>query len=383
LAFALVIAFLVCTALAPAAAAAITVYEEGDKRLEVGVGLQFQYHLVDPQNGDETDELIARRVRPDIRGTVTKGWDGRLFFEMGKASGDNEVKLLDAWMRHKSKLMNTTVGSRKAPFSREFLASAWTQELVERSFVGDPNYGTPDRALGLFLDGRNDGKTFAWAAMVGSLALDPDVRKLNFENPVNWESDYNEGWVAAARLELHPRGAVPYDQGDLERGPFRYTVGLAAFTWSNDDDNNTYTDAAGSTTSTSKVDVDSADGLELSVGLRGGGFSFDAEAQRIEADTLDPSFTGGLFRDGTTSLDKLGLEAGFMLASERFEIVAGHQSLDADNYQDAWVRTEVGFNVFWNLHKAKLQLTYRVGESLNGIEGADADELFVQFQFLF
>jgi hypothetical protein len=302
---------------------------------------------------------------------------------MGKASNDNEVKLLDAWMRHKSKAMNVTIGSRKAPFSREFLASAWTQQLVERSFVGSPNYGTPDRALGVFLDGRSSGKTFAWAVMAGSQAVDPDARRLDFENPINAESDFNDGWMAAARLELHPLGVVKYDQGDLQRGPFLYTVGVAAYTWSNDDDNNTYTGADGRTTSNSRVDMDTAQGAEISLGVRGGGVSFDAEYQRIDADTIDPTFTGGLYRDGTTSLDKLGLEAGIMLMTDRFEIVAGHQSLDADNYADAWTRTELGFNLFWGGHKAKLQLTYRLGESLNGIEGADADEAFLQFQFLF
>lgn len=36
-----------------------------------------------------------------------------------------------------------------------------------------------------------------------------------------------------------------------------------------------------------------------------------------------------------------------------------------------------------NKHKAKVQFTYRMGENLNGVPGADEDEAFLQFQFVF
>jgi len=364
-------------------ALAMTVYEEGDKSVQVGAGIQVQYHMVEPEEGETTDEVFLRRLRPDFRAKLNKSWDGRVQLELGKASDTNEVKVMDAWMRYKTGRVSVTIGSKKPPFSREFLTSSYRQQLVERTFVGDANYGTPDRALGIRVDGTTPGKRLAWAAMFASAGIDPDAGKIDFENPANREGDFNEGWLGAARLDVNLVGEVDYSQGDLERGPFRASVSVAGFAWTNDDDNNTYTDGAGVTTSDRKADLDSADGLELSGAIRGGGFSLDVEYQLISADTLDAGFTGGLFADGTTELDKLAVEGGFMVLPNRLEVVGGYQSLDADNYQSAWNRSALGLSLFWNQHKTKLQLTYRLGENLNGIEGKDADEAFLQLQFVF
>ncbi|MGD2113724.1 MAG: porin [Acidobacteriota bacterium] len=375
-------AVIVC-ALWSSPAAAMTVYEEGDRSVQVGAGIQVQYHLVEPEEGEETDEVIFRRLRPDLRARLGERWDGRVQLELGKASGDNEVKVMDAWMRYKRGGLSVTVGSKKPPFSREFLTSSYQQQLVERTFVGDPNYGTPDRAIGIRLDGKTSGKRVAWAAMVASAGIDPDAGKVDFENPANTEGDFNQGWLGAARLDLHPLGEVAYSQGDLERGPFRFSLSLAGFAWSNDDDNNTYTDAAGRTTSSGKMDVDTADGVELSGAVRGGGFSLDVEYQLIRADSIDSGFSGGLFAGGTAELDKLAVEGGFMVMPGRMEVVGGYQSIDADTYQDAWSRSAVGLNWFWNQHRTKLQLTYRRGENLKGVSGNDADEAFLQLQLVF
>lgn len=365
------------------AAAGVEVYRDGDRYVEVGGRIQLQYHAVDPDAGDSEDEVFFRRLRPYVEGSVTEGWTGKIQVDFGGASGSNEVSVKDAYLRYSGHdRITVTVGNQKPPFSREFLVSSKRQQLVERTFVGDHNYGAPDRFAGVRLDGESASGLFHWAGSFGAAAVDPDAFKLDFDSPANRNEDFNEGWLAAGRLELQPLGAFDDAQGDLDHGPLRLSLATAAFTWSNDGDNNTYT-ANGVATSASRADVDEATGWELSAGLRGGGLSLDAQVQRVEGDTVDPGFSGGLYRLGTTELEQVTLEGGYTVVPQRLELVAGWESQDADGYQDAWTRTSFGLNYFLNGHKLKGQLTYRLGENLDGIPGADADELFLQLQYVF
>ncbi len=368
--------------------AGVVVYEKDEKKVEIGGRIQFQYHSTDPASGSSTDEFFFRRLRPYIQATVIENWVGKIQFDLGKADGSNEVALKDAYMQYTGwDNLKLTIGNSKTPFSREFLTSSKRQQLVERSFVGDHNFGSPDRQLGLRLDGSAAEKKFTYAAAVGSESHDPDFDKLDFDTPANASSDWNEGIVVAARVDYHPLGYVKFDQADFRSDEFKFNVSAAVFTWSNDDDNNPYTDsttgmvnAAGITAG--RVDLDSADGVELSAGVRGHGFSADAEFQKISADTVDPTWTGGLYLNGTTDLDKMAVEAGYMF-HEKVEIVAGWDSLDADNFTDSVDRTSIGLNWYLNKHKAKLQTTFRSWENVGGVTGVDLDEYFAQFQFVF
>jgi len=72
-----------------------------------------------------------------------------------------------------------------------------------------------------------------------------------------------------------------------------------------------------------------------------------------------------------------------MLPNNRIEFVAGWDSIDADGYGDAWSRTKVGVNWFWNQHKAKLQASYRMSDNYLGQVDVDADAFTMQAQFVF
>ncbi len=362
------------------AQAGIKVYDKDGKSVEIGARLQLQYTMSDPDDGDSEDRLFFRRLRPYIQGSVSENWIGKFQFDIGNASDSNEVAVKDAYMRYKGGTVEVTLGNQKPPFAREFLTSSKRQQLVERSFVGDHNYGSPDRMLGVQVKGKSESKKFAWAASFGDAAVDPDARRMDFDSPVNRNSDFNQGWLVAGRLDFHPLGAMKYDQGSFGSDT-KFTMSLGGYSWSNDDDNNTYTEG-GVSTSSSRADLDSAVGFEVSAGLRSGGLSIDGEFHLVTGDTVDDGFTGGLYRDGTTDLDIFAIEGGYIFA-DKFEIVAGYDSLDADNFEDAWNRTSVGVNYFWNKHKVKWQLTYRIGENLNGASGNDANETFMQFQFVF
>ena len=54
---------LVATLAAPAHGAGITLYKKDDNYVEIGGQIQVQYHRIDLDSGDSTDDLLLRRLR--------------------------------------------------------------------------------------------------------------------------------------------------------------------------------------------------------------------------------------------------------------------------------------------------------------------------------
>jgi len=365
---------LLATTILPATAVAGVTYKDGDKYIKLGGRIQMQYLLSDPEGGEKTDELFFRRLRPYIEGSLYKNWKGKIQWDMGGATGDNEIAIKDAYMQYKTTSgMKVTVGNKKFPFSREQLTSSKKQQLVERSFVGSHNYGTPGRNLGVHLTGKGSDKMFSWGASIAQASIDPDENKLDFDTPVNKNTDFNEGFIAGGRVEMSFGNKVKFSQGDFS-GKTGTSIGFGAYSWSNDSDNNT----AGT-----KPDVDSVTGLEFSAAFRGKGLSVDAQINSFGADTVNGAYTGGIYRDGTTTLTNAAVEAGYMVSPKTLELVLGYQTQDADNYADAWNRTSVGANWFIEKHKIKVQMSYRIGENLNGVTDKNEDEFYIQTQYVF
>lgn len=364
--------------------AGITVFKDGDKYVTLGGRIHLQYHNQDVDGGETTDDLFLRRLRPYIEGSAHKDWKGKFQWDMGKAEGDNELSIKDAYLQYKGFApVIVTLGNANFPFSRELLTSSNKQQLVERTFVGDHNYGTPDRSLGLHLSGGAMENKITWGASATSASIDPDHKKLDFDSPVNKSNDFNQGWLFGGRVDFHPLGQLKMEQGDFKRDELKATFGVAAFTWNNDDDNNTYTDLNGMANSSSKADVDSVTGLEISGALRAHGFSVDAQYNLFNAETIVGSYTGGIYEDGETELTNFAIEGGYMAIPSKLELVAGYEVQDADHYSDEWTRTSLGMNYFFAKHDIKLQMTYRMGENINGVKNSDLDELFVQAQYVF
>lgn len=352
-------------------------YRDGDKYLKVGGRIQLQYHQSKPDGGSTTDEIFFRRLRPYIEGSTHKDWKAKIQWDMGKAEAENEIAIKDAYFQYKGmKGMKLTIGNANFPFSREFLTSSKYQQLVERSFVGDHNYGTPDRNVGVHLTGHSESKMFTWGASGTVASIDPDAKKLDFDTPVNRNDDFNDGFMIGGRVDYHPFGKLKFAQGDFS-GKTMATIGIAAYSWNNDNDNNTHTPGA-----TSKADVDSVTGVEVSGALRVAGFSIDAQYNSFDADTVEKAFTGGLYKNGSTTLSNAAVEGGYMF-DNTIELVAAYQTQDADGYATSWDRTSIGANWFINKHDTKVQLTYRMGKNLNGVKNKDEDELFLQTQFVF
>ncbi|MGD2055116.1 MAG: porin [Gammaproteobacteria bacterium] len=237
-------------------------YKDGDKYLKVGGRVQLQYYQSKPDGGETTDDLFFRRLRPFIEGSLHKDWKGKIQFDLGKAEGENEVAIKDAYFQYKGwSNMKLSIGNANFPFSREFLTSSKKQQLVERTFVGDHNYGTPDRNTGLHLTGNSGGKKITYGASATVASIDPDNDKLDFDTPVNRNDDFNDGFMVGGRVDWHPFGYLKFSQGDFKR-ELKATIGVAAFSWSNDEDNNTNT--PGCLAGSGKCDVDSVTGIEVS-----------------------------------------------------------------------------------------------------------------------
>ncbi|NOR43396.1 MAG: hypothetical protein GQ572_08675, partial [Gammaproteobacteria bacterium] len=295
-------------------------YTDGDKYLKVGGRLQLQYYQSNPDGGSTTDEIFFRRLRPYIEGSTHKDWKAKIQWDMGKAEKDNEIAIKDAYFQYTGMSdAKLTIGNANFPFSREFLTSSKYQQLVERTFVGDHNYGTPDRNVGIHFTGHSGSKKVTYAASGTIASIDPDVKKLDFDTPVNRNDDFNDGLMIGGRIDFHPFGKLKFAQGDFS-GKTKATIGVAAYKWDNDSDNNTYLPTA-----TTKADVDSVTGLEISGAFRTAGFSIDAQYNSFDADTVENGFNGGLYQNGSTTLTNAAVEGGYMI-NNTIEIVAAYQT---------------------------------------------------------
>ena len=390
---ALVTFCLLAASVTPPADAGIRVYEseDGDRFVEIGARIQIQYLHVseDPRDGQggSQDTIFFRRLRPYIAGSVTKNWWGKVQFDMGKSLDQDELAVKDAYMQYVG-LRNHKIfiGNSKTVFSREYLASSKRQQTVERWFVGQHNFGSPDRMLGLRIDGNTDSKRFEYKFNVGGESFDPDNKRMDFDTPVNDAGDFNLGWVGAGRLTFFPKEPIKRDQGDFKRGSFNYAIEAAAFAWTNNDNELTYTDVVDGVqvcNNAKRCDLDSANGWELSGGIRGHGLSADLEYNQVFGEMIAENVNAGMYVDSETTIKKWQLEGGYMLKNVPVEIVYKRDSMDTDGYQKKWYANDIGINYFFNQHKAKAQLVYRMESNVNGQDGDDRNQLVMQWQFVF
>lgn len=355
------------------ASAGVTVYEDGDKYAEIGGRLQAQYMREDPDQRDSTDDFFFRRLRFYIEGTVTKDVYGIWQVDFGKDGADPAVK--DAYIKYSGLPMGSvTVGNHYVPFSREALTSSKRQQTVERQFAGDHNFGVPDRNMGVSWTGKSD--TIIGQVGFYQAGIDPsdDLSTVDFASRVNDSAEYF-GNMVAGRLDFNPFGNFKLAQGafgeDLKLG-----FGVNAFTWENDDDVDFATVAD---------QYESVDALGVDAAVRSGYFSADAAYQTFSAelDSGSAQFgapTGLVDADGDADFDTYLVKGGYMIVPNRFEGVLAYSGLDADTYDETDTRISVGGNYFLNKHKAKIQVTYEFGQDVDGVDGNDADTLYLQFQ---
>ncbi|NQU39771.1 MAG: hypothetical protein HQ523_07445 [Lentisphaerae bacterium] len=368
----IVVAAMGCVVACQSMAGGVKYQNDDGHYVKLGGRIQLQYHMMDLDGGESTDELLFRRLRPYIEGSVHEDWLGKFQFDLGKS----KVEVKDAYAEYKGLDFATiSFGNKNFPFSRELLTSSKKQQLVERTFVGEHDYGTPERQAGIHLEGDLLDGHLGWAASVAKGAVDPDNKKLDFDTTIslNKGDDWSEGNMIGGRIDFHPFGHLKFEQGDFKRD-LKATISVAGFGWQNDDDN---------LDSAREDDVDNVVGLEISGALRVAGVSIDAQYNQFESDLVDAGITSGLYVDSSTTLKNYAVEGGVMVLPGKVELVAGYQSQDADGYAETWDRTSVGVNLFQKKQDIKYQITYQMGANKDGKAGNDVDELFVQAQYVF
>jgi hypothetical protein len=226
-------------------------------------------------------------------------------------------------------------------------------------------------------------KRLTYQFSVGAENHDPGFQRMDFDTPVSNESDWNEGAVFAARVDFNPLGYIPLQASDFHTDEMLIGFGAGGYYWTNDDDNNTYTDDLGNSLDPERADLDEASGYEVSFYLRGHGVALDLDYQGIHGETVATGFTGGLYLDGETDLDKYSGTVGYMLPRSTVELVLGWEALDASNYQTTWAATIFGVNYYLDKYNLKVQGNYRLGDDVFGVPGDDIDTLQIQTQFVF
>ncbi len=369
------------------AADGLLLYQNGANSLKFGGRIQVQYHWLDADPGATQDDLLFRRVTPNLEATLGKDWFTRLQVELvSSTNGRRVTQYKDVYAQYKGLSgMKLNIGNAGFPYSREFLTSAERQQFVERTLTGNRSYGVPYRNFGLHLTGECDDTRITYGFSVSHATIHPDNTKITFDTPLNKGDDMNNGWMAGGRVDFHPYGKLAFSQGDFDRKT-RATVGIAAYNWHNSG-NNTYTDSAGGSINSKKNDVDRVQGAEVSGALRYQGWSADAEYNWIKADAVASGFTGSnignLYKNGRAELHSYMVKGGYMVIANKLELVAGYQGLDADTYQKTWTTALIGANWYFNKHDLKLQTTFQHGDDVKGSAGARQDELYAQLQYVF
>jgi phosphate-selective porin OprO and OprP len=375
--------------LSGAARAGTVLYEEGDTLVEVGGRIQVQYLRADPDTvGAETaDDLFLRRIRPEIEATLSEDFLGVLSIDFA----DDEVDIKDAFIEYSGlPFASVIVGNHYAPFSREQLTSSKRQRFVERTFIGDHDFGVPDRQMGISLQG---GEMLQYAVGYYKAGIDPGTETLDFDTRLTPDTQYF-GDMFAGRLDFYPLGEFDMDESDFERSPApRFAVGLNAYTWQNDGDNVSEEEDLDPGT-----DYDEVQGYGVDGALRWAGFSLDGGYFIYTSETVDPTVTDGLIEGGEGDFDTYAVEAGYTIpvGADFVEPVLGYTVLDADALEDTDQRYLAGLNYFFHEHDDKLQFTYEIGSAVFATENAfgnvdenetiagdDQDRLFLQYQHLF
>ncbi|MGI8738175.1 MAG: porin [Gammaproteobacteria bacterium] len=367
--------------------AGTVIYEEGETAVEIGGRIQVQYLRVDPDTpgADSTDDLFLRRVRPEIEATLTENFLGVLSIDFA----DDEVDIKDAYIEYGGlPFGDIIVGNHYVPFSREQLTSSKRQQFVERTFIGDHDFGVPDRNMGVSLQG---GEMLQYAVGYYKAGIDPGTSTLDFDTRLTSDTEYF-GDMFAGRVDIYPLGEFDLAQGDFERSASpKIGAAINGFTWNNDDDNVNESDLpAGS-------DYDEAQGYGADAALRWAGVSVDIGYNTFKSETVDPTFTDGLIAAGEGDFDTYAVKGGYMIpvGSDYVEPVIGYQVLDADAVAEKDERYLAGINYFFNEYDDKLQFTYERGTDIFATDNAgnidanetavgdDQDRLYLQYQHLF
>lgn len=202
-------------------------FESADEnfRLEIGGRVQTLYEIVLADEGSDLDltqsRFLIRRARLKLQGHA---FTPRLTYVLQPDMGRGGFDLLDFYVNYAFApgTFEGTTGQWRLPFLRSEINSSGRLLLVDRSLVTDVFGEGFDVGVAAH-NGYRDAPTFAWVVGVfngtktdlGVVTVDdPDAPTLFMPSVV-------------ARISYNYGGIDPYREGDLDKGPLRFSVGAS------------------------------------------------------------------------------------------------------------------------------------------------------------
>ena len=368
---------------------------ESNRWVDFSIVLQAEYLRNSPDDGPYTQYGFFRRLRPVIMGGIGD-WQGILMPDFGAGENGNKWGTSIRWADIEYTGFDQAhlrFGSFKPWFSRELLTIGPHLQTIERSPVGDTTFGNPDYMIGIGWDQMLPGRKLAYYASVGLEDHVQSVTQMHMVSPAYADSGANQGMLVTGRLDYYLFGEMPYDprplhtppqivynRGDFHTDDWRAIVSVGGYGWWNDDTSNPNT-SNGVSTSATKPDLNRSYGFELSGGVRGYGFSADAEYQVIRGSLVDPTLTGGMYVGGQTTLNKFSVNGGYMFPHD-IELAAGWSVIDATGFQDRLTESKFGVNWYVTKYAVRFSASYSFLSNVNGTPGNDLGVTRVLAQYI-
>lgn len=388
------------------AQAGVNVWQKDDSYVDVGLLIQVQARAING-NGVGTDSsmdnIFFRRLRPFFYGAYNKDWQGIIQMDFGEGFEGQDLKTSVKWAYMEylgfeaNQQSSLKIGSFKPYFGREFLTLGPHLQTMERTFAGIQWYGTPDYMMGLGFTRMTPDRKMSYGVTAGTMSINQRPDRIWFQSPQNeTTSTDNTGYLVSGRVDFYPFGEMPFNPKPLTANAFdrsdfhntqawRVMMSVGGYGWWNNDDNNKGTTGTCNVSGNNVcpnglADVSQVYGVEVSGGLRGHGFSGDVEYQRIHSD-LRTSFTGGLYRNGNTDLNKFTVNGGYMIYRDKIELAGSYAVMTANNFPSDWNSYRAGLNWFVHEYAIRFSADMTFNTNAYGTTGAWENVGRLQAQF--
>jgi phosphate-selective porin OprO/OprP len=329
--------------------------------LKINVRTQELFKYEDQEDEKNTDTFNVRRARLLFGGNAFYPW--MKYFTQVTLEGGSAA-LRDAYIEAAYyDWAKPQIGQYKVPFDREFLASAFSLELIDRSIVS--NAFSLQRDIGVQVSGGlfKNQLNYAVGMFNGSGAN---------------QTNQDQNFMYVGRVVYTPFGSFPYSQGALEtpHSP-KLAVGLAGAYLPGLEPGERKT-LAGPLGNTNIVSVNSdAYQLEADVAFKYQNFYFEGGYDFRRIDPEKPTAFGNEDAQG------FYLQGGYFVIPQKFELAARYSWVDPNNPNDESHNNQTeytgGLSYYFYGHDLKAQANYSFFKNENE-SGGDQDDKVVQGQ---
>jgi Phosphate-selective porin O and P len=386
--------------------AGVNVWQKDDSYVDVGLLIQTQARAIDGGGAGtnaNSDGVFFRRLRPFFYGAFNKNWQGIIQMDFGQGFEGQDAKTSVKWAYMEylgfeaNQQSSLKIGSFKPYFGREFLTLGPHLQTIERTFAGIQWYGTPDYMMGIGFTRLTPDRKMSYGVTAGTMSINQRPDRIFFQSPQNQTSgNDNTGYLVSGRLDFYPFGEMPFNPKPLTANAFdrsdlhntqvwQVMMSVGGYGWWNNNDSNHGTTVCplsnNNVCPSGLADVNQVYGGEVSGGLRGYGFSGDVEYQRIHSDLRNATFTGGLYSNGTTDLNKFTVNGGYMIYRDKVELAGSYALMSASNFASNMDSYRAGLN--WFVHEYAIRFSADITFNTNayGTTGAWENVGRLQAQF--